>query len=283
MPSEDVDPRIIDFRSGLGDVINRIFRSDNYVLLDQLERPIRIVLLTHNPYVKELFLWHPSRSKFVILEPNVDWSDVPKGGARARWIKAYAELGLDFNDRHEKRLRSSPEEIRFYPEPTESQFITNTVTGEYYIMQPFAGGKHRFLPPNIVDTLLQTLVQFDRKIFIIGRSYDRYGPNGKIHGRETTEKFFEHSLIVDLISQNLSVPATIELVKRCRCFIGTHSSMNLAAWYFRKNNVILYPKETRKHFVGAQAGGGYSFGMNYPNTYHATFENFSLANIWPLL
>jgi hypothetical protein len=62
------DCETIDLMGGLGDVMNRCFKTLDYVFLETITEPVNVLLGTKNPYCQELFFWHPKRDLIRIFQ-----------------------------------------------------------------------------------------------------------------------------------------------------------------------------------------------------------------------
>jgi predicted SAM-dependent methyltransferase len=293
---EEYSDFIRDFPAGLGDVINTIYKTKNYTILDTITKKTHVVIRSHNPFIEELFLNHPKRHLMIInnityLEPrnvNYMYHNVEYGR------ELYNRLGLDAS----KAIRSS-----FVDEPVftqdqlekpvfycskEDQALLQSIklTGKKYVVfQPGAGTPNRNLPENVVLSAIDYFISKDYLVVIIGKSYTRALKSGAElvrnveHEKESFPflvKLKGNSNVIDLVDTSITVPGTIELVKNSNFFFGSHSSMNLVAWYNRIPNVILYDGITKKnHFERVDQ---WSFGQVYKETRHGLFQDYD--NSW---
>ena len=283
---------ICDFPAGLGDVINTIYKTKNYTALETITKKTHVVIRSHNPFIEELFLNHPNRHLMIInnityLEPKtVDY--MFHGIDYGRPL--YERLGLDpskiLDEGIVRKIDFSQDELEkpvFYLSKDDSVIINSIkLTGKKYVVfQPGAGSKERNLPENIVLDAIKLFSSKGYLCVVIGKSYTRSlkWQNGIVpkeeHSKESVhylERLEDKTNVLDLVDSSISVPGTIELVRNSSFFFGSHSSMNVVAWYNRIPSVILYDAETkRRHFTVKDQ---WSFGMDYKESLHGTFEDY---------
>lgn len=287
---------ICDFPAGLGDVINTIYKTKNYTALETITKKTHVVIRSHNPFIEELFLNHPNRHLMIInnityLEPKtVDY--MFHGIDYGRPL--YERLGLDPSKVIVSDFIKEPnftsdqlEKPVFYCSKDDYSLLkTIHLTGKKYVVfQPGAGTPDRNLPENILYSAINYFSSKGYLVVIIGKSYTRALKwKNSIVPKAQHEKESSHYLrnikdntnVLDLVDTSLSVPGTIELVKGSSFFFGSHSSMNLIAWYHRIPNIILYDSGTKsRHF---ERPDQWSFGQVYPETKHGLFNEY--RNIW---
>jgi hypothetical protein len=254
------------FGGGLGDVINQCYNHGNYKSLDGITRQTAILIFCHNKFSTEIFSAHP---KHDLLE--IRYEGYPTIAEADRIRQNLLRAGY-------RRIQDSPapqaRDVVFYPTESDRSLL-DTLPPKYIAFQPFSGTSDRDVPPSIVKATDDYAAQIGIPVVVIGRNYEK---KGKI----TRETFTSRNPVVNLIDK-LSVPGTIELVRRSALFIGGHSSMNLAAWHNRVPNYILFPEHTReRHFSPGQTDE-WSFGRSYPETRIDLFSAFSPEIIGHLL
>ncbi|MGP1679571.1 MAG: hypothetical protein ACTS6J_20760 [Burkholderiales bacterium] len=254
------------FGGGLGDVINQCYNDGNYKSLEGITQKIAILIFCHNKFSTEIFTQHP---KHELLE--IRYEGYPSIPDASRIRQNLAKAGY-------RPIASSPapqfRDVIFYPAQSDRSFL-ETLPPKFISIQPFSGSSDRDVPPSIVKAIDDHAAQIGVPLIVIGRNYEK---KGKI----TKEEFTSPNSALNLIDK-LSVPGTIELVKRSALFIGGHSSMNLAAWHNRVPNYILFPEHVRqRHFKPGQADE-WSFGRHYPETRIDLFSAFSTEKIKQLL
>jgi len=104
---------------------------------------------------------------------------------------------------------------------------------------------------------------------ITGRSYDR-------HGRSELRKWPQaEGDIIDVVDR-LSVPGTCALVQASAGLVTCHSALNLLGWHLRKPQLLLYPRSAWERHI--RVPDQWAFGIGYPETVHAAFED---CTEWP--
>ena len=255
----------IEFGGGLGDIINQMFRTTNYRYFETITERTMALLICHNPYATEIFKYHPKKDLIEVrLEP---WSHPREAETKIR--KPLCSEGYF----RRKPLMRQNVGIKIYSS-LEDKKLLESIEGKYAVIQPYAGTRERDVPAGIINTTSKYLAdKYNLKSVIIGRSYIRERAN---HSEEIGAIFDSNENVINMID-TLTVPGTIEAVSNCALFFGSHSSMNIAAWHYKKPCVVLYDEETRKrHF---QRTDEWSFGKDFKDTRHGFFGEFSVKMI----
>jgi hypothetical protein len=262
----------VGFGGGLGDVINQCYFTGNYKLLDSIVQKTAISIRSHNKFTSEIFTQHPKHDLFEIFQIRYGgYPRFPDGLDFAKTMRNLARAGY-------RTLPSAPapraDDVVFYPSQSD-QALLSELPPQFISFQPFSGTSDRDIPAQIVKGIDHYSAQIAVPLVVIGRNYER-------RDKVTREEFSGSSSVVNYIDK-LSVPGTIELLKRSSLFIGGHSSMNLAAWHNRVPNYILFAEHIRqKHFRPGQLDE-WSFGRHYPETEIDLFSAFSREKIERLL
>ena len=115
------------------------------------------------------------------------------------------------------------------------------------------------MPEEITTKILKLTEEFIP--IQVGRTFERHGryePNSNIK--------------INMIDA-LSVPGTINLIKKSKGLVTVHSALNIAAWRLRIPQLLLYPESVQiRHFNNKDE---WSFGKDFPETFRSTFSNFS--------
>jgi len=131
-----------------------------------------------------------------------------------------------------------------------------------------AGLPERSVPEALAREIVRRLAPGFRLV-ITGRSYDR-------HGRSELRKWPQaEGDIVDVVDR-LSVPGTCALVQASAGLVTCHSALNLLAWNLRKPQLLLYPRSAWERHI--RVPDQWAFGIGYPETVHAAFED---CTEWP--
>jgi ADP-heptose:LPS heptosyltransferase len=262
----------VEFGGGLGDVIHQCYITGNYRALDSVEKPTAILIQCHNKFAKEIFLQHPRSHLFEIFE--VRYCGYPK------FPDGYDDVELKMNlllEGYRVLPRIAPpavQDVVFYPRAAD-KVILDQLPGRFIAFQPFSGTSDRDIPPEISEAIHEYAVRHGIPLVIVGRNYERIG-------KTSTEEFASSPQVLNFIDK-LSVPGSIELVKRSSFFIGGHSCMILVAWLHRIPSYALYPEYHANEYFKPGQVDGCSFGRNNPETRLDLFSGFSIEKVHELL
>ena len=246
--------KYFEFGGGLGDVINQIYRYGKYQYLDTLNenKKARVALICHNPFAEELFKWHPKRPFFTLKQfPYWHVSENEK-------YRSLYELpaSSDFLDK-------SNSEIILYESEEDKKTLSYFLNQKFIVISASAGEKNRNIPTDILNLISSKLKELGIVLVSVGRDYNRAN-------REEIKVFNSENLI-----NKLSVPGTLKLISLSNGLITCHSSLNLYAWHINKPQLLLYPNEVLdRHFKKTDE---WSFGKDFDNTVHTTFDNFNMV------
>ncbi len=251
------------YGGGLGDIINQIFRNGTYNSLNDLkpEDTCEVILITHNPFAKELFEFHPKAKQLDIKIPGY-WA--PDSN-----IQMYQKHGLslipDNLPVHNERMPV------FYERPEERNLllVKRETERKSIVISAGAGEVERNIPDHILLDIADYLWGKNVELNIVGKNYERPQVGGGKRGEPFP--YPERSYIHNLIDR-LSIPATLNLVKQSNAVISCHSSVCLMAWNIRRPNLIFLPKSLgNKHGIAQGQINEWTFGRAYPET-HLTFN-----------
>lgn len=253
------------FTAGLGDVIRTCYQSAAYRVISAAESPVRVIVGSHNPYTIEIFRHHRNAKNFILYDLGHKYEELLRDGLRGihlnRAICAFA--GVD----HAQLIRGTADgHVPVFDAP-------DTIASKGHIVfQPFAGNaSYRSLPPAVVDAIVAVLRLLPCQVFVITRSFPRTGISGKIvHADEDARRLAGGNVTV---LENLTVPATLNLIKTCRAYVGSWSSLQQAAWLENKPVAVFYPDTFHPE------GGGYDLGLGRDNTLARHFEPVNAAEL----
>ncbi|MCB1078389.1 MAG: hypothetical protein KDM63_00150 [Verrucomicrobiae bacterium] len=254
---------------GLGDIIMKLYRSTGYHSLEHASETTNILLVTHNPFVAELFRWHPNREHFVIFDLFHKFREyVDKGYKRGERIdQIFKFLGIPRSLEIGARKLVMPN--YYAPDPVESD--------GHVIFQPYAGAWGRCLTPEVIKRLLECFSNIDRRVFVITRSYVRTRGERVLHNSER----FDFDLPDNVTwRDDLSVPSTMQLLRRSHAFVGAHSSLLQGAWMEGKATVVMYRKGQGDW---VNPGKGYAWGARLDNCRHYDFGNIDFDEVSNLI
>ncbi len=255
-----------EFGGGLGDVFHQIFTQGHYPGLEYLDEwdECTVALISHNPFVKELFEWHPKRAQIEVIECGY-WNR----DDRAENATKRNEFGLPpFHPGGGRVLGCFDRDgfPQFYPSPQDvdrvKAFDDAVGLRNIVVIAAGAGLPARNIPMSILEG---TIVQLQASGFhpvIVGRTYDRYG---------RSEPFADGTPpgCPNLIDE-LSVPGMVSLVWNCAGIVCGHSAVNMLGWFLRKPQLLLYPESVERVHVTPRSW--WTPGIDLPECYHARFD-----------
>lgn len=248
--------RHIEFGAGLGDQITLAFTSDRYNCLERLEprEQVTIVLMSHNPFSKELFQWHPKAKQMIVRDLGFWW---PKDDAERR---AFHKLPTA-----QPFVYQRQESCRFYPSPEDGQTLGYLGSlGGYVIVNAAAGGIDRNIPVEICERSIDLILKRGYTPVVIGRTY---GSNrAEVAVRERPG-------VVNLID-GLSVPGTALALQGAAGVLCCHSAICLLSWYLKRPVFLMYPEHVKVREFDREAHQ-YTFGKDYATTRHMQFSEYT--------
>ncbi len=242
------------FAAGLGDVIRVCYLNAGYRFLSETTQPAPVIVASHNPFSIEIFRHHRNAKNFILYDLAHKYEEFFNAGLRGvdinRALCAFA--GVD----HAQLIRGPANGyIPMFDAPDD------VASEGHIVFQPFAGNaSYRSLPPELIEKTVQVLRQLPCKVFVVTRSYLRPDVKGKVIHSVEDARSLEGGNITVLDS--LTVPATLNLIKSSRAYVGSWSSLQQAAWFENKPVVVFYPEN--HHDVTQPTD--YAFGMDRDST-----------------
>ncbi|MFZ2281331.1 MAG: hypothetical protein WAW39_26265 [Prosthecobacter sp.] len=253
------------FAAGLGDVIRVCYQNASYRVLSETTQPVPVIMASHNPFSIEIFRHHRNAKNFILYDLAHKYVEFFNAGLRgvdiSRELCAFA--GVDY-----AQLIRGPANghVPVFDAPD------NIPSDGHIVFQPFAGVTERSLPPDLIEKTLQVLRKLPCRVFIVTRSYPRSGGGKLVHNAEDGRAFAGGNVTV---LENLSTPATLNLVKSCRAYVGSWSSLQQAAWFEHKPVAVFYPAD----HVDVRKKTDYAFGMDRENTLGREFPQADAAEL----
>jgi hypothetical protein len=138
----------------------------------------------------------------------------------------------------------------------------------HVVFSPFAGSVGaRTFTPSFTEKLVRVLRRAPVPVYIVTRSFPRTEPSGKvIHAAEDARMFAGGNIQV---LDNLTVPATLNLVRSASAFVGSWSSLQQAAWFENKPVAVFYPV----NWGDVTKRGAYAFGLDRPDCFHSDYPS----------
>jgi len=255
------------FCAGLGDVIRVCYKDAGYRFLSETTQPVPVIMASHNPFSIEIFRHHRNAKNFILYDLAHKYEEFFNSGVRGADInRALCDFaGVDY-----AQLIRGPANghIPVFDAPDE------VASEGHIVFQPFAGNvSYRSLPPELIEKTVQVLRRLPYRVFVVTRSYFRPGMKGKtIHAVEDARSVEGDNITV---LDSLTVPATLNLIKNCRAYVGSWSSLQQAAWFENKPVAVLYPEN--HHDVTQPTD--YAFGMNRDNTLGREYSKVDAAEL----
>jgi hypothetical protein len=253
------------FSAGLGDVIRVIYRTGAYQQLSEATLTTPVIVASHNPFAIEIFRYHRNSRHFLLYDLGHKYSQFFETGLRGVEIihamEAFVGLPLEAG----RRLPVVPGYVPIFDAPDEID------SKRHVVFAPFAGADVRTFPETLINQIIGVLRSLSVPVFVVSRSYRRTNAKGRvIHHVEDASKYAGGNIeVVD----NLSVPATLNLVRNASAFVGSWSALLQAAWLENKAVSTFYPPG----WAEVTNGSGYAFGIGRSNCLHADYLNFTGA------
>lgn len=255
----------VAFVGGLGDILHQVWTSDRYVRLSRPREGVRakVVVSCPNPGAKELFAWHPKASTYDLVE-------VPFHGTWSSDV--WSNYGVE--EEIPPLGRDPSEPIEFYQSSIDYGVQSELKGAPYLVFAISAGTDDRNIPADVATRATETALKYGYKILVVGRTYapifhESVRPNDDVHRHETRLPGWDG--VVDGVDR-LSVPGTLEAIRGAAGFFGAHSSMCVASWHLRKPTFVLLP---RSLYGGFRVHNAYTFGRDYPETFHGEFLDWT--------
>lgn len=253
------------FGGGLGDVFHQIFTGPYWHLLRDLlpEDRVRCALICHNPYARELFEWHPKRAQIDLLDLGY-WGWNEDREKREKYNLPYSPIDPPFSTGPIDFYISNEEAMKL------AEFRQQMAGKPYVLFSATAGQEDRTFPHNLAMELLTFLTGYVR-VVIVGRNYIRLQRQQEWRASDLLDLKYSAN-VFDMVDA-FSVPGVANLLIGSAGLVTCHSSLNLLGWHLRKPQLLLYPESVRqRHFLTPD---GCSFGIQYPETVHSLYENYS--------
>ncbi len=253
------------FSGGLGDVIRACYNTRSYQFLCETQETVAIVSASHNPFTTEIFRHHQNARHFLLLDLAHKYAEYFSAGLRGADISlALCEFaGLDYANIVRGRITG-------YTPTFDAP--DNVPSQDHIVFQPFAGSvTDRTWPPHLIERVAAILRRLPCQVYLVTRSYPRISfaqDDSLIHGIEDGAPYAGGNIT---ILSDLSAPASINLVKTARAFIGSWSSLHQVAWLENKPVAVFYPP----NYYDVRNRTGYAFGLDRTNTYARDFKSIT--------
>jgi hypothetical protein len=238
--------------------------------LETVTQPVKVLVASHNPFSMELFRFHRNASHFILHDLGHKYQELLGQGLRGADInRALCEFaGVE----HASIIREAPDE-GYTPRFDAPDDVTST---GHIVFQPYAGNNgYRGFDPGLIDRTVAVLREQPCEVFLVTRNYLRSpGRSGALHDVEDARQWAGGNITV---LENLSTPATLNLVKSCRALVGSFSSLVQAAWFEHKPVATFYPADCRD--ACGEPRSGYAFGMDRADCLGRSFAGADMTEL----
>lgn len=262
--------RYHEYWGGLGDIVNHIYWLPCYQNLKWLESWERafIVVSSHNPHAKELFLWHPKADQITICDigfhcsfqdPNSrDPLSLRRDGCMHHW-----QFGP----------------VEFHAPPSDDPALEVAAKlGQYVVFATGSAEKDKFVPENIVRDAAQRARASGMSIVTVGRNYiaSHFGLTPPAKDWRAEFRLAPSTGAVDLIDK-LSVPGVMKVIQGAAGIFTAHSACCMAAYHMKKPTFVLYNEFAKKTYLPkpGQPWQGYFHGAGNPGCDNAWYPEYT--------
>ena len=250
-------PTVI-FTAGLGDVIRRIYKTDSFHYLTKTSQATPVIVASHNPYATEIFRYHRNAKNFILYDLGHKFEEFFQAGLRGPEL-TQAIMNFAGFEMSSQVLGNREGYLPKFDAPDDVK------SEGHVVFCPFAGGGPRTFSQPFMHELVERLWRLPHQVYVITRSFPRSHQNGKtIHGEEDAGLLEGGNIKV---LDNLTVPASLNLIRTCRAYVGSWSSLHQAAWFENKPVAVFYPP----NWTDVTRRTGYAFGLGRVDCFHADY------------
>ncbi len=250
----------IEYGGGLGDIFMQMIYRGSYNVLRDMEPDdtAHIVTICHNPFVHELFSFHPKRNQF-----RVDYLDY--------WgVQDDEKYRSKHNLPPSGSLNNLPEKdssLVLYPNQSDINFLLPIVNKKFIFFHPFAGENNRRFNNNLINNIIETILnETDYNIILVGRNYIR-------NDKEIENIDINNDRIINAVDR-LSVPGTAILLNYSVGMICTHSSFSILGWATQKPMLLLYSDVAYRDHIKNKTQ--WAFGIDNGLTVHNFLDKYTI-------
>jgi hypothetical protein len=247
------------YRGGLGDIFFQMYWRGSYNVLRDLHSndTATVHLITHNPHTRELFDYHEKASQIEVHDWGWRWGE--------KEMVLYTELGISPFATSMLPIKDS----RLFFTYPEKNLVAELSTKQYVVISASAGDKDRTFPIELLNNIIEHFMKkTDLYLIAVGKTFVR---NDRIE-----VQYPDNPRIINMIDK-LSVPATATILQNSRGLITAHSAFNIMGWIERIPQLLLYTQGVFDRHFQVKQRTQWSFGINYPETIHGRFDEYSEA------
>jgi hypothetical protein len=240
----------IDIGGGLGDCIWDYLMNKPFRVLTDFSKKHKVKICcyvhSHNEHSMEL-LRHNRHIDEILIERY--------GSTTPRAIPGL-ENSFDLNQYVEEMMP-------IYLSTPEKQLVDSVAkAGPFAVVHPFAGEKRRCMGSHL-HRVLAALTSRGLRTLVVGATHSR--------GEERLIERCEVDMhgAINLVNKS-NIRVCCELIRRAKCFVGTHSACQMAAWAYRTPSLTVIPDELTTYLIPADG--------HYPNENPYITEMFKRGN-----
>jgi hypothetical protein len=266
-----------EFGGGLGDIILNAHIDRRYMTICNLPEgsSATVFIQSPNPFAHEIFSECPSAlmGRLQVISTGWFWSDDAEELKDMRVLR-----GMPRETKRYEVPQWGPEVV-WYPSLPDWQIINGRILetqgSSMILIEPSAGDSVRTMPDGYFEQIAATVIKAGLTPVLIGRAYD--------HAGRVVRSGAEITGLIDL-TDRLTVPGVLRLVRFCKGVVCTHSAIHHAAAKDRIRNFCLYPKlmqtapgyAYQKAMAATEEGDMMHFwGVRQPECTSSTFEDFN--------
>lgn len=262
---------------GLGDIINQLFYFPLYehILEQSTNKKIIINICSANPFSKEIFYYLPNKNnlKINIFDDYYKILTSINGENREKFFNNFNKNNIDLNNNY-KLLDYSKKPngfLEFYMKTEEKEFIINLLKSnkKIIVFSPCSGKKHTTPSKQYCENLIEYIPE-EFILIKIGKDYTTtYGENI----RYNIEYKFENICKVIDLTNKLSVPATLELIKLSSGIMTSDTSILCYGSILYKPMFVMIFDKNHDIYKNYKNNMHYYRCFEYPNVIVEDFVN----------
>jgi hypothetical protein len=241
-----------EYGGGLGDIFFQMFSEGSYAALNRMQPSDRssVVLITHNPHVRELFDYHPKSAQIDVRDLGY-WLPEQDAEMRARHALPAAK----------PQMPRSDDPIEFFPTLSDLEVLGRLENQPYVLLSVSAGLPSRNIPGKYAHDLALLARRHSLQPVFVGRNYERMGRSEFRPG---------NGFAIDLVDR-LTVPGVGRAVQNAAALVCCHSAINILGWLLRKPQLLLYPQSVYQEHIARRTL--WAFGVDHAECHHANFDD----------
>lgn len=272
---------------GLGDIINQLFYFPLYehIFEQSKNKKIIINLCSANPFSKEIFDYLPNKNNLKInvfdnyykILTSINIKD------REEFFKNFNKNNIDLNSKYNLLDYSKKPNgyLDFYIKLEEREIIDDLLKSnkKIIVFSPCSGKKHTTPSKQYCEKIIEYIPE-EFVIIKIGRDYVAMSDENTRYNTEY--KFENNHKIIDLTNK-LSVPATLELVKLSSGIITSDTSILCYGSILYKPMFVMLSNKNKDLYKNYKENMHYYRCFEYENVVIEDWENTTENTIKKLI